>query len=140
MRLISILFITIILNACSTGVELKQISLGPFFHDNNSKVWLIDQVIVDEINYSPSNINEKDLLIFYDNNRCLFQPLKSFGKTKGKKGNYSIDSEKKEIALYFPLEKWDFTIDYITEDTVVLMPKQNAEFAYQLVLIPLPEL
>jgi hypothetical protein len=140
MRLQVLLIAPFILFACSTGVELKQVSLGPFFHDNNSKVWVIDQVIVDKINYSPSNINEKDLLIFYDNNKCLFQPLKTLGTKKGKKGDYLIDSENKEIAIYFPLEKWDFKIDYMAEDTIILVPNKGSEFTYELLLIPFPEL
>jgi hypothetical protein len=141
MRIILRFSVCILLTACSTGIDLKTINYGSLFHDGNSKVWMVDQVIVDKKNYAPSRPQEKDVVIFYENGKCSYQPLQSLGSVNGKKGEYSVFSAEKLLVLYFKdAEKWEFDLEKLEENKIVLKPTNNSDLKYTLVLIPLPEI
>jgi hypothetical protein len=70
----------------------------------------------------------------------MFQPLRTLGDLVGKKGEYSLFSEDKTLCIYYPNEKWDFTITAITEDTIILSPTKESDLKYKMVLVPFPEL
>lgn len=118
---------------------MKSVNLGPLFHDSNSKVWLVDKVVSNNKNYAPLLNLEKDVIVFYENGKCLFQPMRTLGDFVGKKGEYTIYSDDRTVTLYFPDEKWDFKISKLSEDTIVLDPTAVSELKYQMVLIPFPE-
>jgi hypothetical protein len=135
--LVILLFLTF---GCTTGVKMRQVNYGALFHDGNSKVWMLNKVMVGKKDFSPRYKNDKDILIFYENGRCCFQPLKSLGEQPGKKGEYSVFSAERSLTLYFKNEKWDFVLTTIEEDRIVMAPTKNSDLKYKLELIPLPEL
>lgn len=140
-RFSSLVLLVLALSACSTGVEMKGINYGSLFHDGNSKVWMIDKVIKDKQDFSPAERRNKDILIFFENGKCQFQPIHTLGDIQGRKGEYSVFSNEKLITLYFDkAEKWEFKLEVIEENKVVLKPTKNSDLNYKLVLIPLPEL
>lgn len=134
------LFTCFALNSCTEDADLKPISLGPLFHDTNSKVWIVDKIISGNKNFAPSNTNEKDIVIFYENGKCVFQPMRTLGDSIGKKGDYSLNSYEQKISMYFQKEKWDFNISTLSKDTIILFPQKSSNFKYELVLLPFPEL
>ncbi len=136
---LKIALISFLVGSCSTGVKLKPISLDPLFNDSSSKVWLIDKVITNNKNFAPKENLDKDVVVFYQNGKCMYQPLKTLGNFIGKKGEYTIYSAEKSLTLYFPNERWDFVIDKLTEDTIILKPTKISDLKYQIVLIPFPE-
>ena len=133
-------FALVVLSSCTTGVKMKAVNLGPLFHDSNSKVWMVDKVIAEKKNYAPRINMEKDVIIFYETGKCLYQPMHTLGDFVGKKGEYSLFSEDKTLSLYYPNERWDFKIDAISEDTIVLKPTKDSDLNYTMVLVPFPEL
>lgn len=133
----SLVFLSV---SCSTGVKLKPVSLGPLFHDSNSKVWMIDKVISNNKNFAPLINLEKDVLVFYETGKCMFQPMRTLGDFVGKKGEYSVYTEERTITLNFQKEIWDFKISKLTEDTVILEPTSDSDLQYKMVLVPFPEL
>lgn len=130
----------LVLTGCTTGVKLKAVNLGPLFHDSNSKVWMVDKVVADKKNYAPRINSEKDVIVFYETGKCMYQPMKTLGDFPGKKGEYSLFSEDKTLSLYYPNERWDFKIEAISEDTIVLEPLKTSDLKYTMVLVPFPEL
>lgn len=132
--------VLIILSSCTSGIKMKAVNLGPLFHDSNSKVWMVDKVIADSKNYAPRINMEKDVIIFYETGKCLYQPMRTLGDFVGKKGEYSLFSEDKTLSLYYPNERWDFMINAISEDTIVLKPTKFSDLKYTMVLVPFPEL
>ena len=126
--------------ACTTGVKMRQVNYGALFHDGNSKVWMLEKVLIKNKDFSPKKKADKDILIFYENGHCIFQPLKSLGELPGKKGEYSVFSAEKSLSIYFKNEKWDFTLTTIDEDKLILEPTKNSDLKYTLELMPLPEL
>lgn len=130
----------LVVASCTTGVKLKAVNLGPLFHDSNSKVWMVDKVISEKKNYAPRINMEKDVIIFYETGKCMYQPMRTLGDFVGKKGEYSLFSEDRTLSLYYPNERWDFKITSLTEDTVVLEPLKSSDLKYTMVLVPFPEL
>jgi hypothetical protein len=134
------MFLAFLLGSCSTGVELLPVSKEPLLNDLNSKVWIVDQVIKNDTNYAPKINIDKDILVFYHSGKCLYQPLRTLGELAGRKGEYSLHSDDMNLSIYFGDEKWSFKLSVITEDTLLLEPKQPTDMDYSLVLIPFPEL
>lgn len=100
---------------------------------------MVDKVVTNNKNFAPLLDLEKDVLVFYETGKCLFQPMRTLGDFVGKKGEYALYSEERTITLYFPKEQWDFKISKITEDTVILDPTTESDLKYQMVLVPFPE-
>lgn len=119
---------------------MLPISKEPLLNDLNSKVWIVDQVIKNDTNYAPKINIDKDILVFYHSGKCLYQPLRTLGELAGRKGEYSLHSDDMNLSIYFGDEKWAFKLSVITEDTLLLEPKQPTDMDYSLVLIPFPEL
>jgi hypothetical protein len=140
-KVIQILAFTLLASACSTGVELKGVNYGSLFHDGNSKVWMIDRVLIGKKDFSPPERRNKDIIIFFENGKCQFQPINTLGDIQGRKGEYSVFSNEKIITLYFDkAEKWEFELASIKDNEIVLKPTNNSDLKYKLILIPLPEL
>jgi len=135
-----ILLSIIVTASCSTGVNLKPVDLGSLFHDGNSKVWLVDKVIIDNQNFAPKQAADKDAFIFYSTSKCSFQPLKTLGDFSSKNGEYSVYSDEKMLTVYFKKELWEFNISSFKDNRIVLKPTRKSDLKYTLVLIPLPEL
>jgi hypothetical protein len=69
----------------------------------------------------------------------MYQPLRTLGDFIGKNGDYTIYSTEKNVTLYFQNERWEFVIDKLTEDTIILNPTAISDLKYKIVLIPFPE-
>ncbi|MDP4865730.1 MAG: hypothetical protein NWR53_03605 [Crocinitomicaceae bacterium] len=138
-RLFLFVFVAV-LASCSTGVELKPVDLGTLFHDGNSKVWLVDKVIIDRQNFAPKQAADKDAFIFYSTSKCSFQPLKTMGDFSSKNGEFSVYSNEKLLTVYFKKEVWEFKLASLSDNKIVLKPTKKSDLKYTLVLIPLPEL
>jgi hypothetical protein len=116
------------------------VSKEPLLNDLNSKVWLVDQVIKNDTNFAPAMNLDKDILVFYQSGKCLYQPMRTLGEIAGRKGEYSLHSDNMDLNFYFTDEKWSFRLKVITEDTLVLEPNSPTDINYTLVLVPFPEL
>ncbi len=138
-RLFLFVFVAVLVS-CSTGVELKPVDLGTLFHDGNSKVWLVDKVIIDRQNFAPKQAADKDAFIFYSTSKCSFQPLKTMGDFSSKNGEFSVYSNEKLLTVYFKKEVWEFKLASLSDNKIVLKPTRKSDLKYTLVLIPLPEL
>ena len=90
---------------------------------------------------SGKDINiEKDIVIFYQNGKCIFQPMNTIGNLEGKRGEYSLYPDENLISLFFAQEKWEFNINVQSENKIILNPTSKSDIKYQLVLIPFPEI
>ena len=140
MKFLFILLIVGIITSCSSAVELKPISLAPLFNDLNSKVWVIDEVNSGNKNFAPKINVEKDVVIFYQSGKCIFQPMNTLGDLEGKRGQYSLYSDENLISMFFAQEKWEFKINVQSQNKIILNPTEKSDIKYQLVLIPFPEI
>lgn len=125
---------------CTTGVEMTKVNYSSLFHDGNSKVWMINRIVASGENFAASNNWEKDIAIFYHSGKCVIQPLKSLGESPGKKGDYTVYSDSKNLVIQFKTERWDFLLTTISEDKIIMKPTKSSDLKYTIELIPLPEL
>ena len=140
MRFLYLILFIGVLSSCSRGVELRPISLATLFNDSNSKIWIISEVNSGNKNFAPRINVEKDVVIFYQNGKCVFQPMNTIGDLEGKRGEYSLFPDENLISLFFAQEKWEFNIKVQSENKIILSPTSKSDIKYQLVLIPFPEI
>jgi len=119
---------------------MKNVQYDYLLNDGNSKVWMIEQMIVDRTNISPQQDHQKELLIFYQSGQFQYIPLKGLGHKKGRVGNYFLDSEDKELKLYYKEEIWHFKLQEINEDSIYLVPLSDSKAQFSLELVPLKEI
>lgn len=130
-----------ILSACTTGVDLQSVDYTSLFTDSNSKVWIINKVIIQNANISPIKNENKDIIIFHNNGHCDIIPMKDLTRKPVRKGTFILDSKKRELTIDFKDDKfWDFDIPYITEDSVLLNAKENFKTPFSIQIKPFPEL
>lgn len=130
-----------ILISCTAGISKDPVALDSFFDDNSSKVWLINKVNKLDANVAFQQEGYKDVMIFYKSGKVMIQSLNTLGEKPGKTGYFFIDSEKKTMRIEFGLlnENWNFKMDEISLEKVILSPLPSSDFNYQLTIIPLPE-
>lgn len=133
-------FLILGLGACAASSEMKDVPYDYLLNDGNSKVWMIDQMIVGKTDISSQQNEEKELLIFYNTGRFQYIPIKQLGHSKGKTGSYVLSSIDHELKMYFQEKIWHFKFDEISEDSIYLTPtkESNADFSIQ--LVPLKEI
>lgn len=135
------LFLIILgLGACTASTEMKDVPYDYLINDGNSKVWMIDQMIVGKTDISSQQNEEKELIIFYNSGRFQYIPIKQLGHSKGKTGTYVLSSIDRELKMYFQEKIWHFKFDEISEDSIYLTPIKGANADFSIQLVPLKEI
>ena len=127
--------------ACSVGVTTTPIDKHFILDDNSSKIWLVNKLVKNHVDYSNSELGKKDIVIFFATGRCMIQKMNTFGDTIGDKFNYYLrmSTQPNTLELTKEKKKWLFTVRSITDDKIVLLPQKGVKFPYEMELIPLPE-
>ena len=136
---ISIVFLAL-LGSCTTGINFDNVDYKNLFHDDNSKVWIVNKVIFEGAVISSNSHLDKDVIIFHKSGVCDFIPFKNLGTSKSKKGEFHIDSQAKEVRIDFPKESWLYTMRYIFEDSISLKPMKESASQLGMQLKPFMEL
>ncbi len=139
MKVFRFIIISILLSSCSAEYELNEIDYSVLFHDNNSKVWLIDEINRGDKNYAPLVRKQRDIIIFYKPNRVVLTNLNEIAYSKGNKANFTINSNEKIIEVNFEKTKWKYHFESIEDQKIILKPFAKNLDQFELVLIPLPE-
>lgn len=137
--LLSIALLSGIFSSCVHDGQLKPLDPYYVFHDNSSKVWLINHLYKDGEDFAPLSTNYKEVLIFHKSKVCYVHKLREIGEKSGKKADFMLDSENKEMRFYFNKEKWIFELKMVSHEKIILKPREGSKFQYTLELIPLPE-
>ena len=130
----------LLLSGCTTGYPLKSVDYNDLFTDGNSKIWIIDRMIVNEINVAEHNVWAKEALIFHENGLVDYIPLKGIGHKQPRKAKYYLDSESREMTIDFKGEIWFFEITKLDEREVIMKSVKGSDRKFTLVLTPLPPL
>lgn len=128
----------LLLTACVHDYKLKPINHYDLFHDNSSKVWLVNHLYKDNSDHAPLSFDYKEVIIFHKTKTCYVHKIKNFGNKPGRKADFYIDMNKKEISIDFDKSSWIFEISSYGQDKIILKPKYNS-FKYTMELIPFPE-
>ena len=130
----------LIASSCTVGIDFNNVNYNNLFHDDNSKVWLINKVIFEEAVISSTNYLNKDVIIFHKNGVCDLVPFVDLSIGMSRKGEYTIDSENKLLKIEFPNENWAYNMTVISEDSISLSPTKESSIQLGLQLKPFMEL
>jgi hypothetical protein len=138
------LFIFCLLVSCTSGIDTSKVSYDMLLNDGNSKVWIIEKEIVNTVNIAPYLIEEKQLMIFYNDGTFSFGPMKSLGRNTYDKGDYWLDSDDSTLSFEFdPIDMefhWDCHVAEAYVDSIFLVPSEGALNEFSWKLIPLPKI
>lgn len=134
----AVLFFLLILGACSSGIEMRSVKFDNLLNDGNSKVWMINKMIVNKSNVTSSFDSKKELLIFYVNGSVQYLPMQDLGSQHGQVGSYVLHSEEKTVTIYFEEAIWAFDLNEVEEDSIYMTPNSNSEVQFSIQLVPLP--
>ena len=129
-----------LITACTSSYPLKSVDYSDLFCDGNSKVWVINKMIVNKTNIAPHNIGAKELFIFHSSGTINYLPMKALGSVKPEKGRYYLDSDEREMYITFDKKEWIFDLPVLEENRIIMRPKKEGKAPFSLELIPLPEL
>lgn len=136
MRL-KIVFLILLLSACK-DTSIEPIDRYILVHDNSSKVWLVDKQLDGDKDYTPLQIEYKEIIVFHESRNAYFHTLKTLGTKPGVKKSYWLDERKKEFGFDGDKKDLIFEIVTLSRKRIVLKPKKNS-YKYTIVLIPFPE-
>lgn len=134
-----VVVLLLFLLSCVHDTQLKPLDPYYVFHDNSSKVWLIDHLYQNHTDHAPLSTVYKEVIIFHKSKVCYVHKLRQIGEIPGKKADFTLDIEKKELRMIFNKEKWIFELKQVSHEKIILKPKAGSKFNYTLELIPLPE-
>ncbi|SFT46672.1 hypothetical protein SAMN05216474_0718 [Lishizhenia tianjinensis] len=122
MRKLSLLLLPIFLGACIHESELKPILPLEFLHDDNSKVWEVDQHS-ERLDAEHPNFNT---LIFYNTGYVFLHPKNNLDVSTGKKGTYalSINPSDTLLTLDFNGDRKSYQITLFSKDEIRFYPKK----------------
>ena len=131
------LLLLLILSACG-DTSIEPIDHYILVHDNSSKVWLVDKQLDGDKDYTPLQIEYKEIIVFHESRNAYFHTLKTLGTKPGIKKSFWLDATKNELGFSGDKRDLVFEIVNLSRKKIVLKPKYNS-YKYTIVLIPFPE-
>ena len=136
-----LVYIGLVVSSCTAGITMDSVDYDHLFNDSNSKVWIVNKVLVDNAVVSPKDAYNKDVMIFYDSWNLDYLALKDITRKPPRKGEYFLDSDARTMRIEFSDEQvWDLDLVYLTEDSILLEPRKGSDIKMAIQLKPLPEL
>ncbi len=131
-----------LLASCTLGTSMESVNYDHLFHDSNSKVWVVNKLMVDNAVISPNALYDKHLIIFYRNRNCDYIPFRDLTREAPRKGDFFVDSDKRtlDIKFYDNREEWKLDFVYLTEDSILLSPRKDSDIQMSMQLKPFQEL
>ncbi|MDX1447143.1 hypothetical protein [Lishizhenia sp.] len=122
MRKISLYLFPLLMGACIHESELKPILPLEFLHDDNSKVWEVDQ---DGQRLDP-NLPHYNTLIFYNTGYVFFHPKNNLDVSTGKKGTYALSLKDSDTLLTLDINGTQafYKITQFSKDNIRFVPKK----------------
>lgn len=125
------------LAACS-DTEIEPIDHYILLHDNSSKVWLVDKQLDGDKDYTPLQIQAKEIIVFHQSREAYFHRLKTLGTQPGRKMSFWLDQKKNELGFRGEKKDLVFEVVNLSRNRIVLKPKYRSS-KYTIILIPFPE-
>jgi hypothetical protein len=119
--LIRLGIIPLFLLACTSGCMpdelLKPIPPIELLHDNSSKVWIIQEDLEGEKDFSPIKRKDKQTLVFFEEGDFFLQKISDWGSENYLKGTFSLQSQDdtKKIILKLKFEHQPEQVFELTE-------------------------
>jgi len=131
------LLLILLLGSCG-NTSIEPIDHYILLHDNSSKVWLVDKQLKGDKDFTPLQIEYKEIIVFHESRNAYFHRLKTLGTKQGIKKTFWLDASKKELGFAGGKRDLVFEIVKLSRKKIILKPKNNS-YKYTIVLIPFPE-
>ncbi len=128
----------ILFSSCSINSEQK-VRKDIFLHDNSSKVWLVNKMLVGKRDYTPAQEKYKQVIVFHSNNNMYLYILKDIGEIPGKKMTFYLDCDKNQFSFISGSKERKFKVKQLSRTKIILVPINNS-YPYTIELIPFPEM
>lgn len=120
---------------------MNEVNYEHLFHDSNSKVWLVNKVMVGNAVVSPEPLYDKEILIFHSSGNINLLPMRDLTRAVGERGFFILKSKERQLILELDRSgRWIFDLEYLTEDSILMVPGAKSDTNISLQLIPFPEL
>lgn len=127
----------IALVSCTSNVHLTLIDPYVLYHGNTCKMWVVNKVSRENVDYTPEIYSERDVVFFFaDQNAVYIQPMASIGEAPNLLGEFYVSSDDHSLEFVFKQETWLFRVAEATKHKIVLRPQADSDFQYQLELVP----
>lgn len=133
--LITILF-SLLISGCISESSLKPVVPMQIIHANSAKVWILESLIVNQVEKSPQTRDFKTAYIFYENGEFLKQKMVHLGSNKGEKGNFSLTilPEHQDTILYLNYKdrsKKSYYLKLCTSKEMRLQESENVNLTFK---------
>ncbi|MFN5417349.1 MAG: hypothetical protein ACK5B9_09855 [Flavobacteriia bacterium] len=136
---ISLILLILSLSACVHDYNYKSVEPYYLFHDNSSKVWVINHVFENGKDLSPLSLNYKKILVFHSSGYCYEYSIEGLGTKKGRKGSFNLKIDEKDLEIAYKKETIHFKIEYLTEKKIILKTKNKDKQEVKIELVTFPE-
>lgn len=133
-------FCCLLLVGCTSNYALKSVDYNELFTDGNSKVWVINKMIVNNVNVSRHGLKNKEIFIFHESGTIDYLALKAIGLDGANKGRFYLDSDQRLLSITIDKKEWRFKLSVLEEDRIVMRPEKKGSAPFTLELVPIPEL
>jgi hypothetical protein len=119
---------------------MREVNYEHLFHDSNSKVWMVNKVMVGNAVVSPELMFDKHLLIFHRNGHINYLPMRDLTRSVGERGFFILKSSERQLILELDRGgRWMFDLKYLTEDSILMVPMAKSDTNISMQLVPFPE-
>lgn len=139
MRILTVMSFMLLFTSCVSDYNFKSVEPYYIFHDNASKVWILNHYYVNGKDSAPLSLNYKRAYVFHTSRNFYENDVQHLGEQRGNKGFFSLNIDEKKLEFEYKNLKKVFTIVYITESKIVLTSTNKAGDKIKLELITFPE-
>jgi hypothetical protein len=126
--------------SCVPDFQLKDIEPYYIFHDNSSKVWLINHLYKNKVDEVPISVEFKKIIVFHSDRDCYIYNVNKIIEGSGRKASFFLDIKNKKLSIEFNNENWDFLIESYNEEKIVLISLPEEKVQYKMELIAFPKI
>jgi hypothetical protein len=135
-----LIFFIIFFTSCVPDFQLKDIEPYYIFHDNSSKVWLINHLYKNKVDEVPLSVEFKKIIVFHSDRDCYVYNVNNIIEGAGRKASFFLDIKNKKLSIEFNNENWNFTIEKYDEEKIVLNSIDSKSGDYKMELIAFPKI
>lgn len=139
MRILAVIALVFLFTSCVNEYNFKSVEPYYIFHDNASKVWILNHYYVDGKDSAPLSLNYKRAYVFHSSRNFYENDVQHLGEQKGNKGFFNLKIDEQKLELEYKNLKKVFLIVYLTESKIVLTSTNKAGEKIKLELITFPE-
>ena len=117
--------------------QKNEVFIKDLISDQSSKIWIIDEQIVEDEVISPQDRNEKMAISFYDDGMFFMQNMFDLAFIGPMQGTYKVEGDTLLLQLSTLNKPQKFRVTHANKDSIVFLNKaENGMINMKMRLIP----